>query len=132
MRVNEPLWISRLVVEAIHADQVREHGGLAGMRDEGALESALARPQQRWHDQPASSLAGLAAAYGFGLAQDHPFRDGNKRTAFLVMATFLGLNGLDLDATDAEVVEIMLAVAAGRCPEPALEAWVDAHVSPGA
>jgi death on curing protein len=132
MRVNEPLWISRLVVEAIHADQVREHGGLAGLRDEGALESALARPQQRWHYQPASSLAGLASAYGFDLAQDHPFRDGNRRTAFLVMATFLGLNGLDLDATDAEVVEIVLAVAAGRCPEPALEAWVDAHVSPGA
>ncbi len=126
--MSEPVWVSRLVVDAIHADQLREHGGLAGVRDEGALESALARPQQKWRYRPGSRLSTLAAAYGFGLVSNHPFMDGNKRTALLAMLTFLGLNGAELDATDAETVEIMVAVAAGLCPEPALAAWVEAHV----
>jgi death-on-curing protein len=115
-------------VEAIHADQLREHGGLAGMRDEGALESALARPRQKWRYRPGSRLSTLTAAYGFGLVSNHPFTDGNKRTALLAMVTFLGLNGAELDATDAEMVEIMVAAAAGLCPERALAAWVEAHM----
>lgn len=120
----EPRWLGRLVVEAVHADQVREHGGLAGVRDENALESALARPRQRWHDEPGVALAALAAAYGFGIARNHPFRDGNKRMAFLALVTFLGINGVAFRATDAEVVTEMLLLAEGAVSEEELAAWI--------
>lgn len=80
----EPRWIERLVVDAVHLDQIREHGGLAGLRDEKALESALARPRQKRHYEKTSDLAAQAAAYGFGLCRNHPYRDGNKRVAFVV------------------------------------------------
>ena len=125
--MSEPAWVAHVVVDAIHVDQLREHGGLAGLRDENALESALARPQQKWHYQPESDLPTLAAAYGFGLATSHPYRDANKRTAFLVMATFLGLNGFELDAADADVVGTMLALADHRCSERQLAAWIRAR-----
>jgi death-on-curing protein len=95
----EPVWLSRLVLDAVHFDQLREHGGLAGLRDENTLEAVLARPQQRWHYEPTTDLATLAATYGWGLVTSHPYRDGNKRTAFLAMLVFLGLNDLDLEAT---------------------------------
>jgi death-on-curing protein len=127
-RRPEPRWLPRVVVDAIHDDQVREHGGLPGLRDENALEAALARPQQKWHYAARVSIAGLAAAYGFGLARSHPYRDGNKRTAFLAMVTFVELNGYVFDATDAEVVAEMLALADGRVPEEELAGWVRRHV----
>ncbi len=101
---TEPLWVSRLVLDAVHLDQLREHGGLPGMREENTLEGALARPRQRWHHEPHSDLATLAAAYGWGLVTGHPYRDGNKRAAFLAMVIFVGLNGLDIEATQEEVV----------------------------
>jgi death-on-curing protein len=126
--VTKPVWVARLVVDAIHVDQVREHGGLAGLRDEHALESALARPQQKWHYKPASDVATLAAAYAFGLVTNHPYRDGNKRTAFLAAATFLGLNGSELDASDADVVAVMVALADGRCTERDFADWVRARL----
>ena len=113
-------WVPRLVVDAVHLDQLRGHGGLPGIRDENALEAALARPQQKAHYEPDSDVATLAAAYAFGLAKAHPFNDGNKRTAFLTAVIFLGLNGKDLDATEAEVVQAMTALAAGSLPEVAL------------
>src|SRR3972149_5756002 len=94
----EPVWVDRLVVDAVHAQQLREHGGLHGVRDENALESALARPRNKWAYDPESDLATLAAAHGYGLATNHPYRDGNKRIAFLTMVIFLGLNGRDLEA----------------------------------
>jgi death-on-curing protein len=122
--VGEPRWVDRVVVDAVHWDQLREHGGLAGIRDEGALESALARPRHKWHYEDITDLAGLAAAYGFGLCRNHPYRDGNKRVAFLVMAVFLGLNGLSLKADDAEVVTVMLALADGGLSEKELAAWI--------
>lgn len=128
--MREPVWVERVVLDAVHLDQLREHGGLPGVRDENVLESALARPRQRWHYEPTSDLATLAAAYGFGLATSHPYRDGNKRIAFLAMATFLGLNGFELDAPEAEVVETMLAVADRRCSERKLTEWVRAHRVP--
>jgi death-on-curing protein len=127
-RDSEPVWVSRGVVDAIQFDQLREHGGLAGLRDENELEAALARLRQRWHDQPGSDLASLAAAYGWGLVTSHPYRDGNKRTAFLTMAVFLGLNDFDFEATQEEVVTTMLAAAAGRVTEGQLAEWVRAHV----
>jgi death-on-curing protein len=127
-RRTEPVWLSRLVVEAIHHDQLREHGGLPGVRDENLLESALARPQQKWHYDAASGMPALAAAYAFGLIKNHPFRDGNKRVGFLAMATFLGVNGHELEATDAEIVAEMLSVADGTASEDALAQWIDQHI----
>lgn len=114
----------RLVVEAKHLDQIREHGGMPRLRDEDALEAALARPRQKWSLAPDSDLALLAAVYAFGIAGAHPFNDGNKRTAFLTLAAFLGLNGKDLAATEREVVQVMVALAAGTLTEPALATWV--------
>jgi death on curing protein len=119
--------LSRLVVDAIHNDQLREHGGLPGIRDENVLESALARPQQKWHYAEETDLATLAAAYGFGLVKNHPYRDGNKRIGFLAMVTFLEMNGLEFDATDAEVVAEILALADGRRSEAELTDWVRSH-----
>lgn len=114
----------RLVVDAAHLDQLREHGGLPGIRDENALEAALARPQQKANYEPDSDLATLAAAYAFGLAKAHPFNDGNKRIAFLTAVIFLGLNGKDLDATETEVVQAMTALASGSLTEAALATWI--------
>jgi len=126
-RRAEPQWLSRTVVDAIHNDQLREHGGLPGIPDENALESALARPQQKWHDADKVDVPALAAAYGFGLVRNHPYRDGNKRIGFLVMVTFLGLNGHDFSATDAEVVTEILALADGRVSERELADWIRQH-----
>lgn len=126
-RSSPPLWLSRLVVDAIHHDQLREHGGLPGIRDENALESALARPHQKWHYDDKPDLATLAAAYGFGLVRNHPYRDGNKRIGFLAIITFLGLNGRNLRATDAEVVTEILALAEGHVTEDELSEWIRRH-----
>ena len=93
---GEPRWVDRLVVEAVQFDLIREHGGMPGLRDENALEAALARPLQRRAYRPAADLAELAAAYCHGLATAHPFHDGNKRIAFVILAVFLELNGLEL------------------------------------
>ncbi len=122
--MKEPRWVPRLVVEALHLEQVRAHGGLAGLRDEGLLEAALARPRHRWALRKRVDLASLAAAYGYGLARDHPFRDGNKRAAFVTLAVFLGLNGWMLEATDVDVVTVMLGVADGSVTEAGLAKWV--------
>ena len=123
-RRSEPRWLSRVVVDAIHNDQLREHGGLPGIRDENVLESALARPQQKWHYAEGADVPTLAAAYAFGLVKNHPYRDGNKRIGFLAMVTFLGINGHDLTATDAEVVAEILALAEGSVSEDALADWI--------
>jgi death on curing protein len=126
-RSREPRWLSRTVVDAIHADQLRQHGGLTGIRDENALESALARAKQKWSYGDERDVVILAAAYGFGLARNHPYRDGNKRIAFLAMATFLGVNGYELIATDADVVTTMMALASGKLTEGELAGWLREH-----
>ena len=126
-RSREPRWLSRVVVDAIHHDQLREHGGLRGIRDENVLESALARPQQKWHYAEETDLATLAAAYGFGLVKSHPYRDGNKRIGLLAIATFLGINRYDLQATDADVVTQVLALANNRVSEAELADWIRTH-----
>ena len=123
----EPVWVDRLVVDAVHAQQLREHGGLHGVRDENASESALARPRNKWAHDPQSDLATLAAAYGYGLVTNHPYRDGNKRVAFLTMVIFLGLNRRDLEVPEDEVVTVMLGVAARRCSGKTLARWVKTH-----
>jgi len=124
-----PRWLSRVVVDAIHDEQLREHGGLHGVRDENVLESALARPQQKWHYEAAADVPTLAAAYAFGLVKNHPYRDGNKRIGFLAMVTFLGRNGHEFDATDAEVVGEFLALAEGIVSEDDLADWIRAHTA---
>ncbi len=126
----EPRWVPRVVVEAVQLDQVREHGGLIGLRDEDALEAALARPRQRWAYDPGSDLPRLAAAYTFGICSGHPFRDGNKRISFLTAVIFLGLNGLDLVAPEKEVATKMWALAAGELDEEAIAKWLRSRVEP--
>ena len=116
-------------MDAVHWDQIREHGGLAGIRDETAVESALARPRHKWHYEETTDLTTLAAAYGFGVCRNHPYRDGNKRVAFVVMAVFLELNGLILKADETEVVTVMLALAAGTLSEKGLTTWLREHVT---
>lgn len=127
-RRQEPVWLSRLVVDAVHHDQVREHGGLPGIRDENVLESALAHPQQKWHyDGEKADIPSLAAAYAFGIVKNHPYRDGNKRIGFLAMVTFMGINSHDLDATDAEIVDEIRALASGDVSELELAQWIREH-----
>ena len=127
--MKSPIWLDRLIVEAIHFDQLRLHGGLPGIRDDNAIESALARPQNRRLYDSTSDLAAVAAAYGYGLVTSHPFTDGNKRAGFLAMYVFLGLNGLEIEADEIEVVDLMVAVADGRYSEEKLAAWLREHVT---
>src|SRR3978361_2032176 len=107
------IWLSRALILAVHDEQLAEHGGAIGVRDEGLLDSALARPLNRVsYGEP--EPAELAAVYALGIARNHPFVDGNKRTAYVAMETFLALNGLSFRASDAEAVGTMLAMAAGE------------------
>jgi len=128
--VIEPRWLSQSVVLAIHADQIRAHGGTLGLRDRGLLESALARPRNRFHYQSDVELFELAAAYGFALANNHPFVDGNKRVAFQAMYVFLGLNGLRIMASEEAVVSLMLSVASGELDEESLTSWLKVNTVP--
>lgn len=125
---REPRWISRLVVDAIHIDMLLTHGGMPGLRDENGLGSALARPRQRFSYDPDAGLAELAAAYGYGIARNHPYNDGNKRVAFVVMAVFLGVNGHELVASETDVVVTIVALASGELDEKTLEDWIVRHV----
>jgi death-on-curing protein len=128
---REPHWLGRLAVEEAHFRLIRDHGGTHGLRDENALEAALARPRQRWHYEASTSLANLAAAYGFGLATGHPFVDGNKRIGLVALVAFLDRNGIELKASSAEAVTTMLAVAAAEMSEDELAIWISAHSEPG-
>ncbi len=126
---NDPwVWLDPAVLHAVHEEQLAEHGGGAGVRDAGLLESALARPLQLAHyGDP--DVEALAAAYGYGLAKNHPFIDGNKRTAFVAVELFLLLNGQVLQASDGECVMTMLALAAGDIDEAAFAAWLREHIA---
>lgn len=120
---NEPTWLTADLVKAIHEKQLRIFGGPAGLRDEGALESALGRPQNRFaYGSP--DLAELAAAYAFGIAKNHPFVDGNKRAALLALVTFLGLNDIEFRADEAEAVVMIRGIAAGEVDEDGLVRWI--------
>jgi len=120
------VWIEPNVIWAVHEEQLAEHGGASGVRDAGLLESALARPRNLVsYGQP--DAADLAAAYGFGLARNHPFIDGNKRTAFVAVELFLALNGWSLTVDDANCVLTMLSLAAGELSEAGFANWVRKH-----
>ncbi|MGV1014143.1 MAG: type II toxin-antitoxin system death-on-curing family toxin [Methyloceanibacter sp.] len=121
--MREPVWLSTDLVLTIHEEQLRTFGGPPGLRDQGLLESALARPLNKYA-YGSDDLAALAAAYGFGLAKNHAFVDGNKRIAFLAMVTFLGLNDIDFVVAEPEAVVIMRAVASGEIDEDGLARWI--------
>lgn len=127
IRGNEPRWLSRTLLDVIHADLIAQHGGSTGVRDDGLIDSALARPQNKLAYGEDVDLADLAAAYAVGLAKNHGFIDGNKRVAFMALYVFLGLNGFVLDATEPDAVRIMTDVATGAVGESELAAWVRYH-----
>ena len=122
--------MDRPIVEALHADQVLEHGGSLGIRDEGLLESAFARPQQKWHYEPGTDLATLAAAYAFGIAKNHPFIDGNERAALVAAYTFLAINGSELEAPELGAVGAIVGTADGSLSEDDLASWTRSHLVP--
>ena len=120
------IWLDRRDVEGFHTGQIADYGGLGGLRDPGALESAIARPKNL-AAYGAPSLCELAAGYAFGICRNHPFVDGNKRTSFIAIAAFLDLNGREFTAAEADVVVTFLALAAGQLGEGELAAWLEAN-----
>ncbi len=126
MKQRAWVWIKDSVLLAVHEEQLAEHGGAQGTRDVGLLESATARPRNL-ASYGSPDAADLAAAYGFGIARNHPFVDGNKRTAFVAVELFLALNGLELLADDGACVLTLLAVAAGQMDEAAFARWLRDH-----
>jgi death on curing protein len=121
--VREPVWLSADLVIAVHDEQLRQFGGPAGLRDQGLLESALGRPLYK-HAYESPDLASVTAAYGFGLARNRAFVDGNKRIAFLAMVTLLGLNNIDFVVAESEAVVMMQAIVAGEVDEEGLARWI--------
>jgi len=131
--VSEPVWLDTSIVLDVHAEQLALFGGADGLRDAGLLESALARPVNKFA-YGETNLAALAAAYGFGIARNHAFVDGNKRTAFASIIVFLGLNGIDFDVAPEAATAIVLGVAAGEINEDGLARWIGDYIpdtSPG-
>lgn len=129
--MGAPVWVLDDIVKAVHLRQLAEHGGATGIRDGGLLSSALARPKHvATYAESGVSLTQLAAAYAFGLARNHPFVDGNKRTALVVALLFLRLNGQIVQASQEEKYEIFLALASSRLGEDELASWLDAHLIP--
>lgn len=121
--LDEPEWLTTEMVIAIHDEQLAIYGGPSGLRDAGMLESALNRPRNKWVYEKVE-LAELAAAYGYGIARNHPFVDGNKRTSLLAIYTFLGINGVDFVVPEADAASIILALAAGEVSEEGLTRWI--------
>jgi death-on-curing protein len=127
--MQEPRWIQEKVVRAIHLRQLAEHGGLEGVRDAGLLSSALARPRNLFaYSNPKPDIAALAASYAFGIVKNHPFVDGNKRTAYVTFRTFIKLNGQDIDATDVEKYRTFAGVADGTLDEQHLAEWIHSQL----
>jgi len=125
----EPIWITAELTLAIHNRQLAEHGGIEGVRDEGLLSSALARPKHLLaYSKDTPDVASFAAAYGFGIARNHPFLDGNKRTAAVVCETFIELNGYQLTADDKTTYLTFLQLAEGTLSEEALAEWIRLHL----
>lgn len=127
--MDQPTWALKSVVFALHEEQLAEHGGSPGLRDEGLLDSALARPQNLTaYDRP--DMSDMAASYAFGLVKNHAFIDGNKRVSLVVTELFLDLNGLQIVATDEEILFKWLALAGGQVDEASLAQWIRERVEP--
>jgi death-on-curing protein len=127
--MTERVWISVELARSIHDEQIGEHGGAEGLRDLGLLESALARPRNAW-GYGVTDICALAASLAHGIARNHPFIDGNKRTAYVAMESFLIMNGIDLTADDATATVAMLDLAAGAMSEEEFAAWLRDHTTP--
>ena len=125
-----PKWLNRVVIDAIHLDQLREHGGLRGMRNEAALAAALESPKKRWEEEDKPDLARLASSYGHDIATDRPYRDGNTRVAFLSMACFLEMNGRTVTASEEEVLVTMIALGDGQVSRKKLAVWIREKMTP--
>lgn len=125
---REPVWVNQQVALAVHDRQLAEHGGAAGVRDEGGLGSALARPRNRW-EYGEDELAVIAAAYAFGIARNHPFVDGNKRTAWVIANLFLLLNGGALKFEERDAITTVERLAAGELSEDELADWLRTRLS---
>lgn len=125
--MKEPRWIDPRALLLLHFASLAEHGGLEGVRDEGLLESALNRPRNKFSYESEWDVFDLAAAYGFGLARNHPFHDGNKRIAFLAVGLFLAINGYRLVADQMDAIQTMLSLAAGKITEKTFADWVREH-----
>ncbi|MDE0510352.1 MAG: type II toxin-antitoxin system death-on-curing family toxin [Gammaproteobacteria bacterium] len=124
-----PVWISEELVIAVHARQITEHGGSAGIRDKSLLRSALARPQQLYaYGDPSPDIAALAASLAYGIVKNHPFVDGNKRTAAVLCELFIMVNGMSLEASDQEMLSVFLALAGGSLNEEELANWIRSHL----
>ena len=126
--MQEPIWITEKIVLAIHEDQLLQHGGIAGIRDENLLGASLARPKHLFAYSD-TTIVDLAAAYGYGLAKNHPFIDGNKRTAFMVMYTFLGLNNYWLEVAEREVVSKMEGLAMDTETQESISLWLSKNTT---
>jgi death on curing protein len=118
------MWIDRRALILLHAESIAEHGGLPGVRDSGLLDSALVRPRNLLAYRKKRDLADLGASYAFGISENHPFRDGNKRAAFLAVGLFLELNGLELTPDPVSTIQIFFALAAGKMTEKELASWI--------
>jgi len=125
--MKEPRWLDRRAILLLHAEALAAHGGVPGLRDPSLLDSALARPINQYLYNPAADLAQLAAAYGFGLAKNHAFADGNKRIAFIATALFLRANGYRLISEPIDEIRAMLDLAAGELSEDQFAAWLRTH-----
>ncbi len=121
---SEPRWISKKALLLLHEESLSEFGGARGLRDEGLLESALARPRNTHAYNPAATLAEVAASYCYGIARNHAFVDGNKRAAFLSVGLFLAINGYRLTASQVDAIETVLGIAAGTVSERELALWI--------
>ena len=125
---REPKWVEKRALLLLHEESLAEFGGSRGLRDEGLLESALDRARNKYHyDRRGCTIAVLAAAYGFAMARNHPFVDGNKRAAFLSIGVFLAMNGYELRADQVEAITMIEELAAGRIDEAALAEWIGAR-----
>jgi death on curing protein len=125
---HEPTWVDKRAVLLLNEESLAMFGGARGMRDEGLLDSALSRPVNKFHYDQVDGLATLAAAYGFGIAKNHAFVDGNKRAAFLSIGLFLAINGARLQADQLDAIRTILALAAGDLDEASLAKWIAAHL----
>lgn len=126
--MKKPVWLDQRALVLLHAESLAEHGGLWGLRDEAALQSALARPRNVHAYERGADAARLAAAYGFGIVRGHPLNDGNKRAGFLAIGLFLELNAFDLEVEEADAVRTILDLAAGNLTEKALAEWIRAQI----
>ena len=124
------VWVERVAVELLHSESLADHGGLSGLRDEGLLESALARPMNLHAYEGVDDIAALSACYAVALAKNHPLNDGNKRIAFVTALVFAEMNGLRILADQAEAAQVMLEVAAGNMDQPAFALWLRQQAKP--